>query len=201
MSRTVFGNVKNADGTVPDQPVKWELQELIVTEDGIVLPGTYDADLDVAGDFSITLPTPLSGSALWAYTYPSGYGYSVQLETGPSVDIATIQTIEEADVAQNALQDLMDQAKKLTTTFVTTTYTLLDTDELVLGSGTWPLTLFAADGGEVPYAIGNAGSGNITITPAGTDTLNGSTASRILYPGCLAMLYSRVAGQWLLFGG
>lgn len=39
------------------------------------------------------------------------------------------------------------------------------------------------------------------VTPAGTDTLNGSTASRVLYPGCTCMLYSPAAGAWYFFGG
>jgi hypothetical protein len=200
MSRTVYGNVKNADGTVPAGPVVWDLQELIVSEDGIVLPGTYEADLDVAGDFSITLPTPMSGSALYHYTYPNGLAYAVELETGPSVDIATIQTIEEADVAQDALQDLMDQAKKLRITAVATTYQVLATDEYLRFGGTTYAALFpaATRSGRV-IAGKNLASGNITLTPNGSDTIDGYASIALTPLGGFVMIDAAV-GRWDIHG-
>jgi hypothetical protein len=176
--------------------LKWDLQELIVSEDGIVLPGAYEADLDGTGDFSITLPTPTSGSALYHYTYPNGLAYAVELETGPSVDIATIQTIEDADVAQDALQDLMDQAEQFEDTTVTSwPYTLMDADRYIRASGTGNFNLLAAAQRKVPRIVFNFGTGIITALPAGSDSINGQ-ASWPIYPGQAWLFIDNVAGRW-----
>jgi hypothetical protein len=199
MSRTVFGNIMNADGTVPAEPVVWDLQELIATDDGIVLPGSYEADLNNStGEFTITLPTPASGSALYHYTYPNGLAYATQLETGPSVDIRTIQTIEEADVAQDALQDLMDQAEQFTSTTVSSgPYTVLATDEYIyIPSGTFAVNMIPClDASSAWLIVDNDGSGTITVTANGTDTINGA-ATLILYPGDRRTFVPVADGVW-----
>lgn len=201
MSIVVYGTILNQDRVAVVGSVKITQEGVFVSENGIIVPKTITKDLNESGYFSQELDTPISGTVLTMFELPTGHSYGVHLATGAATDLAELITSEGSAVAASDLQTLLQLAKQLTVTEVSTTHTLLSTEELVLGTGTWTLTPFAADGLKVPYAIANTGTGLITITRGGSDTINGSTASVVVYPGCVGSLISTAVGAWKFFGG
>jgi hypothetical protein len=84
------------------------------------------------------------------------------------------------------------------TTRVTTTYTVLVTDDNVFcdtDGGDFAITLPALADGQT-YRIINAGSGTLTITPDGTDLLIGANASTTMGTGVAIFTGETTEGWW-----
>lgn len=70
-----------------------------------------------------------------------------------------------------------------------TTYTALNTDDFILCTGTFTVTMFAASTWTKPISIKNIGTGLITIARAGSDLIEGET-SQFLEPGMSVSIVS-----------
>jgi hypothetical protein len=86
----------------------------------------------------------------------------------------------------------------VSTTRVTTTYTILVTDDNVFcdtDGGDFTVTLPALADGQ-KFRIVNAGSGTLTIAPDGTDLLIGANASTTMGTGVVVLTGETTEGWW-----
>ena len=96
---------------------------------------------------------------------------------------------------QESLQALIDAYNKFNIVTVTNTYVVLDTDEEVRCDGTFTVTLPAATGSALGYAIKNIGTGTITLAAAGSDTIDGEATQTILTLDAITVVDAD-AGVW-----
>jgi hypothetical protein len=202
MTRTVTGTVVDVDGTpLASSAVTFQLLELFTTAEEVYLPGTQTVTTDAQGQFSTTLGVPDSGTAPWQIGLATGHSYLVNLAAGAAVDLVTLIGASSPAVDPDAVQTLLDAAERFTTTEVSTTYQVLDTDEYVEASGTFTVTLRAASLAGDSLIIDNVGTGVITLAPSGTDTIDGAAASLTIYAGGTYGLIVKAAGAWRAVGG
>lgn len=77
----------------------------------------------------------------------------------------------------NATSKWINKPIRKTITEVSTTYTILSSDDVILADGTFDVTLPSAVGLEgKEYVIKNVGSGAITVYPDGSETIDGSAS-------------------------
>jgi hypothetical protein len=83
-------------------------------------PGeVYEAVTDAAGQFSMTVAVPTTGSAAYRVALPSGESFSVNLQAGGAITLEELVAIAtDPAAAQNTLQTLMDihEAERASTT-------------------------------------------------------------------------------------
>lgn len=67
-------------------------------------------------------------------------------------------------------------------TAVSATYVAVGSDEYIAANGTFAVTLPSASDGVAGqmFRVGNIGTGTITVTPAGTDTISGAATLSLL---------------------
>lgn len=95
-------------------------------------------------------------------------------------------------------QDIPASALAISTQ--TTTYTLQNTDDVILANGTFTITLQSVSGATIkPYRIKNIGSGTITIARAGADTIDGGTSYTISLQYASIELIPDGSGAWYIF--
>jgi len=98
---------------------------------------------------------------------------------GNSANLYTSQTILNRcfDAANNRLSTSGGGSSGSVTVIETQTgaYALLSTDYFVPASGNFAVTLPAATGTGKVYVVKNVGTGTITLTPTGADTIDGET--------------------------
>ena len=80
-------------------------------------------------------------------------------------------------------------------TSVSGTYTVLETDHIVMANGTFTVNLPPATGSGNIYVIKNSGSGTITVDGFGAQPIDGA-ATKSLAAGVSAMLLDVTAGNW-----
>lgn len=203
MARPITGTIYYPSGAAwASGTVRARLMEPFETSTRVYPKTEITITLDSNGQIpALTqLDTPDTGTAHYLITTPDQANYHVYIATGPSVDLVTLLTIAGTAVAQDDLQTLLDAAAAMTPTSVTAEYTILPSDKYIECSGTFSVHPFLASGTYAPFAVGNIGTGTITISSTVGDTLNGA-ASFTLYPGCLCLLIDRAAGLWRAWGG
>lgn len=206
MSRPLTIAINHTDGTPWEGGIVTDEQVYDVIADNVIYSAGSQTDtLDAQGEGSLTLRTPDSGTALHRFTLPNGNVYEVHVETGPSVDLLTLITVEGTQVAASDLQVLLDAESRLNPTAVTTTYQALATDTYLRCTGApYTITLPAASDyvdGDILYVKNKSTSGNLTIAPHGTDTADGSAASRTILPTWAGGFVSDGISDWDVIGG
>jgi hypothetical protein len=129
---------------------------------------------DASGQFSTALGVPDTGTAHYRVRLPDNTDHEFYLEAGTAVDLVTLLTVAGTSAAPSALQTLLDAAEVFTIRSASITGDIVATDELVLASGTITLTLPAATGSGVGYAVKNTGTGTITVEGSSSETIDGS---------------------------
>jgi hypothetical protein len=201
MSRTVTGTIKHLDGTAwAAGIVKFVLVEGFETSTTVYPQYTHSETLDNSGQFTIDLATPDTGTAHYGVVFPDNSSYNIYVATGVSVDIVTLITVAGSAVTVSAVQTLLDAAEVFTIRSVSTTGDILATDEYVRASGTITLTLPAATGSGIAYAIKNVGSGVVTIEGSSSDTID-TAANATIEAGYDWVLIDVAAGAWDSIGG
>ncbi len=163
---------------------------------------TYnDSDLDPAHanpnpielDASGRSPTPI---------FLAPVGVKVVLRNSDSVDQWVRDEIEGWNVFQNTWGNILTEGSSN----VTTGYTVLDTDRLVTvdsSGGATVINLLAAGDATQPLTIKNLGTNTVTVTPDGTDTIDGLTsfviaaASSPTFPSIM-LAPDGVSAWWIL---
>lgn len=79
-----------------------------------------------------------------------------------------------------------------------TTYTALNTDDFILCTGTFTVTMYAASTWTKPISIKNIGTGLITIARAGSDLIEGET-SQFLQPGMSISIVSDASTNFWVY--
>jgi hypothetical protein len=129
-------------------------------------------------------------------------GYKVVLMDADSVTIWTRDEIEGWNVFQNTWGNILTEGGSN----VTTGYTVLDTDRLVTvdsSGGATTINLLAAGDATQPLTIKNLGTNTVTVTPDGTDTIDGLTsyviaaASSPVFP-TIMLASNGVSAWWIL---
>jgi len=195
-TRTVTGTVYEPDGTAwASGAVTFSLVEGFTTATLTQPTESIIETTDAAGQFTVTLSVPDTGTAHYFVTLPDHRRYEFYLATGAPVDLATLITIAGTAVAQSDLQTLLDAAAVFDITNITGTYGMDGTEEYIRCDGTFTVTLPAATGSGLAYALKNIGSGTITLARAGTDTIDGATSQTLYALDKLAVL-DAAAGKW-----
>ena len=175
------------------------LREGFAGVDEAVSPYTIEYTLDSNGQIAtqpIALETPPTGTAHYLFGEPGGENTEAYIESGSAVDYSTLKTVAGGAVDQDAAQTLFDQANIITPTTVTSgPYTVQADDRYIRVSGTITINLRAAALSKTPLIIYNYGTGNVTVLPAGSDTIAGA-ASWPIYPGQAWGFVDAVAGIW-----
>ena len=181
-TRAITGTVLDVDGTpLVGAEIKIQLLEMFETATEIYLPGTLTLTTDESGQISTNLGVPDSGTAAYQVTLDEGNAQTINLGAGTAVDLVTLILASSPAVDPDAVQTLINANNKFIHRTVTEADTVLVTDELLLCSGTFPLTLPAATGTEEAYIVKNTGTGVITVTAAGSDLIDG-LATKVIYP-------------------
>ncbi len=129
-------------------------------------------------------------------------GYKVVLMDADSVTIWTRDEIEGWNVFPQTWGTLLTEGSSN----VTTGYTVLDTDRLVTvdsSGGATTINLLAAGDATQPLTIKNLGTNTVTVTPDGTDRIDGLTsfviaaASSPTFPSIM-MASDGVSSWWIL---
>ncbi len=129
-------------------------------------------------------------------------GYKVVLMDADSVTLWTRDEIEGWNVFQNTWGNILTEGSSN----VTTGYTVLDTDRLVTvdsSGGATTINLLAAGDATQPLTIKNLGTNTVTVTPDGTDTIDGLTsfviaaASSPTFPSIM-LASDGVSAWWIL---
>ena len=178
------------------------LREGFAGVDEAVSSYTIEYTLDTNGQIAtqpIALETPPTGTAHYLFGEPGGESTEAYIETGAAVDYSTLKTVASAAVDQDAAQDLFDQSQVFAITNATTTYAVQATDEYIRCSGTFTVTAPAATGSGRVVAFKNVGSGNITLTPDGADTIDGYS-SIILPPLAGLSIIDAASWRWDIHG-
>ncbi len=195
-TRTVTGTIKHVDGIVwAGGIVKFQLLEPFETASEVQPEETHSETLDANGALTIALAVPDSGTASYLITLPDSNAYHVYLGAGAPTDLMTLITISSSEVAQDAVQTLIDANNVLGITNVTQAYTVLDTDDVVRCNGTFTVTLPAATGSGALYIIKNIDTGIITLDGNGTDTIDGSLTQTITSL-CWLTVLDVASGKW-----
>lgn len=180
-TRTVTGTLYHLDGTAWENGVvKFALVEPFQTATETYPKEEHSETADSNGAISITLGVPDTGTAKYRIELPDGKKYIVYLASGAATTLESLLTIAGSAVAQDAVQTIVDANNVLSITHVTTTYVVLDSDDVVLCDGTFTVTLPPATGSGATYVIRNIGSGDITLAADGTDTINGDGTIAII---------------------
>jgi len=77
------------------------------------------------------------------------------------------------------------------------TYTLVPEDEVVLCTGTFTISLMAADGGGGVYTLKNIGTGVITVDADGTETIDGEL-TQVLLENDSITIFDGASGLWYI---
>jgi hypothetical protein len=179
-TRTITGTIRHNDDTPwAGGIVKFRLMEAFETATEVYPKETHAETLDAAGQFSITLAVPDTGTAHYFIITPDGAQYECYIEDGPPTDLMTLLLIAGSEVSQDAVQTLIDANNVMAITNVNTTYTVLDTDEWIRCDGTFTVTLPPATGSGECYVVMNVGTGIITVAGDGADTINGEATATI----------------------
>ena len=198
MARPITGTIYKPDGTAwASGEVRARLVEPFETSTRVYPKTEITITLDSNGEIpALTqLDTPDTGTAHYVITTPDNAQYTVYLATGAAVDLVTLLTIAGTAVAQDDLQTLLDAAAQVTTVEVSAEYTVLSTDEVIIGSGTFPVNIPAAGNSRPPFIVVNEGSGLLTATADGSDLINGAS-TLIIYPGQSKGFIDVRAGKW-----
>lgn len=196
--RTVTGTIRKLDGTAwTGGDVIWTLIDVFVTATETYLPMSQTIQTDAQGQFSQELGVPETGTAHYQVTLPDERIYDMFLASGTTVDLAELITTDQAAVSQNDLQTLLDQASVLVAYSITSARVMDGSEDLIeFTAGTFAQTLPAATGSKKPVAFVNSGSGVITLTAAGSDTISGAATST-LAAGLSVVLVDIAAGRWI----
>ena len=204
MARPITGTIYYPNGTAwANGTVRARLMEPFETSTRVYPKTEITITLDSNGQIpALTqLDTPDTGTAHYVITTPDNAQYTVYLETGAAVDLVTLLTIAGTAVAQDDLQTLLDAAEVFDITTVSSgPYAVLATDDEIRFNGTFTVTLPAATGSGRPLALKNIGTGTITITPDGTDTIDGFSSVYLYQRGGYGLI-DGATGRWDLFGG
>ena len=150
---------------------------------------TNPIELDASG----RSPTPI---------YLSPVGYKVVLMDADAVTLWVRDEIEGWNVFPQTWGNLLTAGASN----VTTGYTVLDTDRLVTvdsSGGATVINLLAAGDATQPLTIKNLGTNTVTVTPDGTDTIDGLTsfviaaASSPTFPSIM-LASDGVSAWWIL---
>ena len=129
-------------------------------------------------------------------------GYKFVLSDADSNVLWTRDEVEGWNVFQNTWGTLLTEGAS----DVTTGYTVLDTDRLVTvdsSGGATVINLLAAGDATQPLTIKNLGTNTVTVTPDGTDTIDGLTsfviaaASSPTFPSIM-IASDAVSSWWIL---
>jgi len=129
-------------------------------------------------------------------------GYKFVLSDADSNVLWTRDEVEGWNVFQNTWGTLLTEVAS----DVTTGYTVLDTDRLVTvdsSGGATTINLLAAGDATQPLTIKNLGTNTVTVTPDGTDTIDGLTsyviaaASSPTFPSIM-IASDAVSSWWIL---
>ncbi len=208
MARPITGTIYKPDGTAwASGEVRARLVEPFETSTRVYPKTEITITLDANGQIpaGTQLDTPDTGTAHYVITTPDQANYHVYIATGPAVDLVTLLTIAGTQVAASDLQVLLDAESRLNPTAVTTTYQALATDTYLRCTGApYTITLPAASDyvdGDILYVKNKSTSGNLTIAPHGTDTADGSAASRTILPTWAGGFVSNGVSDWDVIGG
>jgi hypothetical protein len=199
--RTVTGTILHPDGSAWfGGVVTFNLLEEFATSTQVYPVNEHTETLDSAGQFSTDIGVPTTGTAYYRISKPDGSSFTCYLAAGAAVDLVTLNTIATTSAAQDDLQTLLDAAAVLTMRSLTGAGAITSTDDYVDCTGTFAVTLPLATGSGKPYIIDNISTGVITVTRAGSDTIEGATTKPI-YAGESLTFIDRAAGNWQVLGG
>ncbi len=202
-TRAVTGTIKHLNGDPwVDGKLLFFLLALYETAESVYPIDSTAITLDINGrlnedgnDF-ILLSVPDVGAATYKARMPDNSYFTFYLEAGPPVDIVTLEVISTMPISQSALQTLLDAESVFTITNVNQAYQVLVTDEYICTTGAIPLTMVPALLTQPPIIVDNFfGAGNVTVTRAGADTINGQN-SIVLYPGDRRSFVPVAVGAW-----
>jgi hypothetical protein len=129
-------------------------------------------------------------------------GYKFVLSDANSVEIWTRDDVEGWNVFPNLWGNILTEGGSN----VTTGYTVLDTDRLVTvdsSGGATTINLLAAGDATQPLTVKNLGTNTVTVTPDGTDRIDGLTsyviaaAASPLFP-TIMLASDGVSSWWIL---
>ncbi len=199
-TRTVTGTVYKPDGSAYNAAsVVFTLIDPFETSTEYYPAVNHTETTDAAGQFSTALGVPDTGTAAYRVTLPDNKWYEFNLAAGAAVDLVTLIVATNPAVDPDAVQTLLDAYSKMTMRSITGTDSIVAADEYVDCDGTFALTLPLATGSGLPYIVDNIGAGVITVTRAGSDTIDGATTKDIL-AGNSATFLDRSAGFWRAIG-
>ena len=120
------------------------------------------------------------------------------IPNGPIV--SELQPMQSVDVAIDAATGTMTTGggRLVKTTRVTTTYTILVSDDNVYcdtDGGDFTATLPAGANGQ-RYRIINSGSGTLTVAPDGSELIDGVNASKTMGKGSVILTNETTEGWW-----
>ena len=83
--------------------------------------------------------------------------------------------------------------------YETTTYTVLSTDDMIVcnSTGSFPVNMIASTGNGKAYTIKNINTGIVTVTPDGSDTIDGET-EQLLNQWDSVDLVDSLVGTWVI---
>jgi len=149
--------------------------------------------------------TIAAGAAFVLYYSPIPSSQWIAFQLGSSVSAPSVAAI--AGPGLYSASGLLGQ-NILVVTSSTSGYTFGSGDESKLytwsgGSGTWNLPSSGTIAASIPgyyIQIKNNGSGQLSLTPTGTDNINGSNAALAFSPGDSAIVVNDGAGNWYTVG-
>lgn len=208
MSRALTGTIYYPNGTAwASGEVRARLMEPFETSTRVYPKTEITITLDANGQIpaGTQLDTPDTGTAHYVITTPDQANYHVYIATGAAVDLVTLLTIAGTAVAQDPVQTALDAAEIFPVTAVTTTYAAQSTDVyLRCTDAPYTVTLPAASAfvdGQPIYIKNKSTSAYITVSPAGTNTIDGTTADRTIMPTWGAGFVSDGVSDWDIMGG
>jgi hypothetical protein len=170
----IIGTVKHVDGTPwANGKLEITLVEPFVTSLEVYLTETLTVILDTDGKFFIYLGVPETGTAHYAVLFPDERVKHVFLAAGPGIDLQTTLSLPGSSVSQDVIQTIIDAANTAVVRTVTQATQIVTGDQIILANGTFAVTLPPATGTLRAYAVKNIGTGIITVTRTGSDTIDG----------------------------
>lgn len=195
-TRTVTGTCYHVDGSPwVLGSVKFTLTQAFETATVVYPAETHSETLDATGAFSVVLGVPDTGTVMYKIVTPDQATYYANLGAGAPTTLTSLLTIASSAVAQDAAQTLIDANNILSIVNPVAQYTIQDQDDLIRCDGTFAVLLPPATGSGLPHVIKNIGTGVITITPDGTDTIDGM-ASYSLVTLQNAAVIDVASGKW-----